>query len=542
MAVVQISKIQHRRGRSNAGTGLPQLASGELGWAIDSQELFIGNGSVAEGSPYVGNTKVITEHDNILDLALQYQYKRIDASITTGPSSAQPIQRTVQQRLDDVVSARSFGTVGDGVIDDTAALQRALDQLYLNDATKGAVSSRITLVLEAGEFLISAALRIPPYASIQGAGKDKTIIRQIGNYPVAYTVNSSSIPGAYDEVGNLTSLNQPTNISIAGLTLKQTVVGYPVLRLNSTKNSQFKNVKLHGVWTYPTDTITAGESALILSALSASVSCTDNTFDNCDFMQMSVAVDSTFDIESNTFSNCNFAELGRGLELGLAVDGVTAGKLYGPQKTVVTDSKFFMVKEVAYDVQTGIGNLSNNNKYIEVGNDGGTEGNAVYNVINFSQGGNISANDYFSRSMDLTDKEAYINTVAYIGEVSGVIKSEHKFNNEIYIRSQQVGSPFIRLTADDSVSHIIHYFYKSLAQAVTRQGTLHVNIDRINDTVQITDDCSVIGNSANYEKLSFAATLEDVNLDTTIDTVYIRYTNSATTENGYINYWYETLS
>ena len=46
MAVVQISRIQLRRGKKNAGTGLPQLASGELAWCIDTQELFVGNGSV----------------------------------------------------------------------------------------------------------------------------------------------------------------------------------------------------------------------------------------------------------------------------------------------------------------------------------------------------------------------------------------------------------------------------------------------------------------------------------------------------------------
>ena len=49
MSVVQISKIQIRRGKTQAGTGLPQLASGELAWSIDTAELFIGNGSVAEG-------------------------------------------------------------------------------------------------------------------------------------------------------------------------------------------------------------------------------------------------------------------------------------------------------------------------------------------------------------------------------------------------------------------------------------------------------------------------------------------------------------
>ena len=37
MAVVQISRIQVRRGQKNIGSGLPQLASGEFGWAVDSQ-------------------------------------------------------------------------------------------------------------------------------------------------------------------------------------------------------------------------------------------------------------------------------------------------------------------------------------------------------------------------------------------------------------------------------------------------------------------------------------------------------------------------
>ena len=67
MAVIQISRIQIRRGQKNQGSGIPQLAGGELGWAMDSQELFIGNGSVAEGAPLVGNTKILTENDNLFE-------------------------------------------------------------------------------------------------------------------------------------------------------------------------------------------------------------------------------------------------------------------------------------------------------------------------------------------------------------------------------------------------------------------------------------------------------------------------------------------
>ena len=52
MAVIQISKIQVRRGLQE---NLPQLAGAELGWSIDERRLFIGNGTLAEGAPVVGN-------------------------------------------------------------------------------------------------------------------------------------------------------------------------------------------------------------------------------------------------------------------------------------------------------------------------------------------------------------------------------------------------------------------------------------------------------------------------------------------------------
>ena len=71
MAVVQISRIQVRRGKKGTDN-VPQLASGELGWAIDTQEFYIGNGSVSEGAPAVGKTKNITEHENIIALAETY--------------------------------------------------------------------------------------------------------------------------------------------------------------------------------------------------------------------------------------------------------------------------------------------------------------------------------------------------------------------------------------------------------------------------------------------------------------------------------------
>ena len=60
MELFKIYKIKHRRGTSE---NLPQLGSAELGWSVDTQELYIGNGTLAEGAPEVGNTRILTAND-----------------------------------------------------------------------------------------------------------------------------------------------------------------------------------------------------------------------------------------------------------------------------------------------------------------------------------------------------------------------------------------------------------------------------------------------------------------------------------------------
>ena len=65
MAIVQISQITNRKGLQ---INLPQLAGGELGWSIDSRRLFIGNGTLEEGAPVIGNTEILTEFSNIFQL------------------------------------------------------------------------------------------------------------------------------------------------------------------------------------------------------------------------------------------------------------------------------------------------------------------------------------------------------------------------------------------------------------------------------------------------------------------------------------------
>jgi hypothetical protein len=55
--VNQISKIKVRAGLLE---NLPLLDKGELGWAVDTQQLFIGNGTITDGAPVAGNTEILS--------------------------------------------------------------------------------------------------------------------------------------------------------------------------------------------------------------------------------------------------------------------------------------------------------------------------------------------------------------------------------------------------------------------------------------------------------------------------------------------------
>ena len=107
MATVQISRIQHRQGLSE---NLPQLSGGEFGWSIDSRQLYIGNGTIANGAPAIGNTEILTEFSDIVSLADTYTYKGEAAGYTvkTGELTSTPITRTLQGKLDEFVSVTTI--------------------------------------------------------------------------------------------------------------------------------------------------------------------------------------------------------------------------------------------------------------------------------------------------------------------------------------------------------------------------------------------------------------------------------------------------
>ena len=171
MAIVQISRIQHRRGLES---NLPQLSHAELGWVTDSRKLYIGNGPTSAGAPIVGNTQVLTEPSNIVSL-LNYTYEgNATSTVQTGATAGAPTVRKLQDRLDDYVSVMDFGASGNGSVDDTAAIDRAMYELFVKDTTQKA---RRSLYFPAGVYKVTAPIKIPTWATIFGDGPGKSLIQ-----------------------------------------------------------------------------------------------------------------------------------------------------------------------------------------------------------------------------------------------------------------------------------------------------------------------------------------------------------------------------
>ena len=324
MAVVQISRIQNRRGLA---TDLPQLAAGELGWVVDEQRLYIGNGTVADGAPAVGNTEIVTAGSSSFTTALSYVYKGyLGDSTPVQTGSTGDFTRTVQQRLDDYVSVKSFGAVGDDSTNDTAAIQRAIDELY-SDTDETDTRSHRKLYFPAGVYRTNATITIPRYAHLVGDGPDKTVIRQSGgNGPVAVTEDLS---GSTFDTGGIASGTFPTQIQVTNLTLKN-AEAYGAISLDNASKVYFNNCKFEG--TYASGGADNANSKGITVRSTNALRCSNIYFNQCQFTKFARLVDLSFDVTNVRFTDCDFSTSYYGAIIGDQWDASTTnGMSLGPR-------------------------------------------------------------------------------------------------------------------------------------------------------------------------------------------------------------------
>ena len=545
MAVVQISKIQHRRGKETI-TGLPQLASAEIGWAIDTQKLYIGNGSVSEGSPAVGNTEILTEKTNIFQLLDQYQFQgNTDATVQTGEFSNTPIKRNIQERLDDIVSIKSFGVKGDGTTDDTEALQRAIDQVFLNSGDKANANSRRALKFEAGSYKVIGTIFIPPYANIIGDGPDKTIITM---YPdsnelsqtakaVFQTVGGDSTPGSYVKFASMQNVSRPQNIMIQGVTLavhSSVTADAPLMYLDNTTESIIDNVKFVGTWN-SLQGYDATQSGIELRGLGALTS-ENITINNCQFNQLSVGVYSIYDTHTVTIKDSLFTFGHVGIDLARTSSG-SGSQSQGPRHYLITNSKFDKIDDFGIAVHapnntTPLGHTSSSNIFLDVANNGNGQNSPQTSVIKFESDLCESVGDSFER--DALINTASLSAVPFKPTVDGLHHTKSRLKTEdlaeVDAPTQIIKLPFTK----DKIAYLDYLIVKDgTSSDTTRQGKLTLAV-RNDGNINVTDCYSHTGTSDGA--IEWTAVLDDLDSTAGSETLLIKYTNPIGNGTGTLSY------
>jgi hypothetical protein len=390
MAITQISKITHRKGLNE---NLPQLAGAELGWALDARRLYIGNGKIADGAPTIGNTEVLTQHSDILEISSTYTYKGTltGYEVVTGTSVSQPVTRTLQQKFDDFVSIRDFGVKGDGVTDDTVAINRALSELYTREVN---TAVRRSLFFPAGTYKVTDTIKVPSYAKLHGEGAKSTTIKYYspdGGATVAdavvRTTDSKNQTGV--NIGNF-GATVPTDIEISSMGF-ESADDNDILLLESVTNSSFTNVSMKGPDTTATLTTAHAKSCINIQG-SALLVPKNITFSECETFGTGFGMRINDKCSGVTLSNSNLSTHYKGVVLGDApIDG-------GPTGVRVSQNIFDDILSHGIDIDAVSMNVSAFNSFYDVGNNFNGTGNPFSTVIDINNADNVSIGDMFERT------------------------------------------------------------------------------------------------------------------------------------------------
>lgn len=395
MAIVQISRITQRKGLQE---NLPQLAGAELGWSVDERRLFIGNGTLEEGAPVIGNTEILTEFSDIIPLVQDYTYSGQTATgytVQTGPAPGTPVQLSLQDWMDQFATVKDFGAVGDGVADDTAAINRALYQLYCREVNP---AIRRSLFFPAGVYLVTGTIIVPPYATLLGEGLNNSIIQMTAGSSARYVMQTGdSLQQIGVDIGT-NGATPPRSITIENMSfqsLTSLVSMESIALIDRASECIFNQVSFAGPFTTTTitDPVTRGNTACIQFDSSNALVTQQIKFNNCSFSGTTYAVTTTKQVRRVSTTNCRFSTLYR----GVVVQTNPAGSQYDPQGFTVTSCDFDTIYEqgIVFGVER---NATAQNTFGDVGNHFGGITQPFSAIIDFVSPNNISVGDLFERS------------------------------------------------------------------------------------------------------------------------------------------------
>jgi hypothetical protein len=482
MAIVQISRITNRKGLIE---NLPQLAGAELGWAVDTRQLFIGNGTLQEGAPVIGNTEILTEFSDITAVS-NYTYKDIAVGYAaqTGPTPSDPVVRTVQAKLDDFADVRDFGAIGDGAADDTAAINRALYQLYCIEAN---TQIRRTLYFPAGTYKITETIIIPTYAKLIGEGANCTTIyldtsSDISSLSAYVARYGDSLQQTGVNIGN-NGATAPVNIEISSMTF-QTAEVTDVFLVEDATQCYFDSVNFVGPLT--TADIIANPSvdniAGVRFASTVSLVCNQITFDKCRFQGLTYGINTDQQCQSVTVSNGAFVTLYQGIVLGVGtpVNGGATG--FRAVQNLFDEIYSEGIVYGSVDL-----NVSAYNAFYDVGNQYST--NPQTPIITFNSDNNVSISDMFERDDVDALTEPRVSVTGTATNTGTQIQVGHyaRENGRIFTLADNQSNQTI-FTTDTSTIKAYEMTYTITRNTVVRFGTLVVTAGSVSPAVSYADE------------------------------------------------------
>jgi polygalacturonase len=498
------------------------LAGAELGWAVDTRQLFIGNGTLQEGAPVIGNTEILTEFSDITAVS-NYTYKDIAVGYAaqTGPTASDPIVRTVQAKLDDFADVRDFGAVGDGSADDTAAINRALFQLYCVEAN---TQIRRSLYFPAGTYKITETIIIPTYAKLVGEGANCTTIyldtsSDISSLSAYVARYGDSLQQTGVNIGN-NGATAPTNIEISSMTF-QTVETTDVFLVEDATQCYFDSVNFVGPLTAADiiATPSADNIAGVRFASTTSLVCSQITFDKCRFQGLTYGINTDQQCQSVTVSNGAFVTLYQGISLGTGapVNGGATGF-----RAVQNLFDEIYSEGIVYD-NVNL-NVSAYNVFYDVGNQYSTS--PVTPVILFGSDNNVSISDMFERDdvdaqieprVEITGSATTTGTQIQVGHYA-------RENGRIFTLADNQSNQTI-FTTDTSNIKAYEMTYTIIRNTVVRFGTLVVTAGSVSPAVSYADEYT--------EDASSGITLSVTRLG---NVVSVLYSSTSTGLSGTITY------
>jgi len=153
---LQVRGVDYTGTTGTTLTGIPALTAGDIVEVHSSSNYLVG--TIPDGS--VTNAKV--------DGGAAIQSTKL-AFTQSGTGAT---TRTVESKLRDVVSVKDFGAVGDGVTDDTAAIQAAIDlggyAFDTNTVATEGTAKPITVYIPSGVYRCTSKIRLAPGLQLIG--------------------------------------------------------------------------------------------------------------------------------------------------------------------------------------------------------------------------------------------------------------------------------------------------------------------------------------------------------------------------------------